>query len=409
MVSEYDVFYVVAKNGAVAAKDIVRELGKEKKEYQNIFNNILILERKGLVKREGDVKIVNSKESQGLFNIISFCLRNNMNYNILLKGKMVKFLERASKKEFFTINDIKMHAATFKFYTDALSKYGLLIIISRKPLRCKLLRNSFILELINHFKRKPQFYVSKQKSLIPLIGKELKIYRHNLKINSVLINNIEKKRQVNFVYSSLSLEGNPLTLPQTQKLILENVMPGQNLESIEETVNYKKAIEEMMENSVRKVKLTLDMILKYHNIAMNSKHFAGRLRTQDVVIKKNPNFKTSNWRDVPAKISKLLEIYSDFESMKRNVAETVMFAAFFHNEFQRIHPFLDGNSRISRLLMLHILRMHGLPVMELPLGYFDSYLDLTKRSRKRDDAALSNLVQEIVLTNLKNINNALKI
>jgi len=409
MVSEYDVFYVVAKNGAVAVRDIVRELGKDKKDYQNIFNNILVLERKNLVKRAGEVRIVNSKEAQDLFNIISFCLRNNMNYNILLKGKMAKFLERASKKEFFTITDIKMHAATFKFYTDALSKYGLLIIISRKPLRCKLLRNSFILDLLHHFKRKPQFYASKQKSLIPLIGKELKIYRHNLKINAALISTIEKKRKVNFIYSSLSLEGNPLTLPETQKLILENVLPSQNLESIEETVNYKKAIEYMLSNSGEKVKLTEDLILKYHLIAMGGKQFAGKIRTQNVFIKKNPDFNTSDWKDVPAMLSKLMDAYYNFESKKRNVAQIIEFAAFFHNDFQRIHPFIDGNSRISRLLMLHILRMHGLPVMELPLGYFDSYLDLTKRSKKRDDKALNALIQEIVLTNLKNINNALKI
>ena len=87
----------------------------------------------------------------------------------------------------------------------------------------------------------------------------------------------------------------------------------------------------------------------------------------------------------------------------------IKFAAYFHNEFQRIHPFIDGNSRISRLLMLHILRMHGLPVLELPIGYFDSYLNLTKRSKKRDDEEFRYLIEEIVLTNLKNLNNSINV
>ena len=54
--------------------------------------------------------------------------------------------------------------------------------------------------------------------------------------------------------------------------------------------------------------------------------------------------------------------------------------------------------------MLHILRGHGIPVLDLPLGYFDLYLNLTKRSTKRDDESFKYLVEEIILINLKKIN-----
>ena len=42
--------------------------------------------------------------------------------------------------------------------------------------------------------------------------------------------------------------------------------------------------------------------------------------------------------------------------------------------------------------------------MDIPLGYFDLYLDLTKRSKKRDDNEFQLLVQELVLFNLKKLN-----
>jgi len=409
MVSLNDVFYVVAKKGNTNTGEIITELGKDEKEYQNVFNNILILEKKNLVKRKNkSIDVINSKSGQELYNLISFSLRNNINYNILFKRKMLYFLKKATKKEFFTINDIRIHPATFKFYAEALSKYGLLIIISRNPLKCKLLKSEYIKRVLAYFTIKTNFYVEKSRSHIPDIIRELRKYNRRIKISSSPLNTIDKGREAGFIYSSLNLEGNPLTLPETEKLLIKNIMPkDQNAESVMETLNYKVAIEKMILNSRKKVFLTKELILQYHALAMNGKGFAGKLRKENVFIKKNPAFATSDWKIIEKKLDELLKKYAIFENTKQDIKKIIKFAAFFHNEFQRIHPFIDGNSRISRLLMLHILRMHRLPVLDLPLGYFDSYLDLTKRSRKRDDERFSLLVEEIVLTNLKNLNNTL--
>src|SRR3989339_596130 len=408
MVSLYDVFYVVAKNGSINIRDILIGLGKDKREYQNIFNNILLLEKKHLVKRKNKkIDIINSKSSQELYNLISFSLGNNINHNILFKPKMLNFLRYAARKEFFTISDIKIHPETFKFYTDALSKYGLLIIISRNPLKCKLLKSEYIRRVLKHFNIKTDFYKEKSRSHIPDIKRELMKYHRNIKINTSFADAIDKQRETGFIYSSLNLEGNPLTLPETEKLLIKNILPkDQKAESVMETLNYKKAIEKMLANSKKRVMLNQSLILEYHDLAMSGKEFAGKLRRENVFIKKNPAFTTSHWKYVEKKLGELLKKYVIFENAKQDIENVIQFASYFHNEFQRIHPFIDGNSRISRLLMLHILRAHKLPVLDLPLGYFDSYLNLTKRSKKRDDERFSMLVEEIVLTNLKNLNNA---
>ena len=163
----------------------------------------------------------------------------------------------------------------------------------------------------------------------------------------------------------------------------------------------------MIENEKKKVKLDLPLILEYHKIAMSHIHGAGEIRKQNVRINLNPNFKACEWRLISLKLNELIEKYKEFISEKRSVEEAIRFASFFHNEFQKIHPFIDGNSRISRLLMLHILRSYGIPALDLPLGYFDLYLDLTKRSTKRDDEAFNYLIEEIVLMDLKRINLAI--
>ena len=61
MVSKYDIFYVIAGKGELGVTDIVEALNKPKKEYQNIFNNVLELEREGLVKRDTAVKVIQMK------------------------------------------------------------------------------------------------------------------------------------------------------------------------------------------------------------------------------------------------------------------------------------------------------------------------------------------------------------
>ena len=158
MVSQYDVFYAIAQAGSIHTEKILEYLNKPKQEYQNIFNNILILEKKGLIKRKDQIKIIHSEKSKQLFNLISFCIRNSMNYNIFLKPKMIHFLQKASHDEFFTIKKIKVHPTTFSFYVSYLSKCGLVLIISRKPLKCKLLRNEFIIELCKAYGKKIKFY-----------------------------------------------------------------------------------------------------------------------------------------------------------------------------------------------------------------------------------------------------------
>lgn len=405
MVSKYDVFYVIGTKGTIKAADIVRALNKSKDEYRAIHNHVMELDKEGYIERDDKIKVINNERSKKLFRLISFCVSNNMNYNLLFKENMLEFIQKAAKKEFFTIKNIKIHPQTFKLYTDILMRYGFLLLISKKPLKYKLLKHHFLIDLMKFFKMKIEFYIPKKKSYIKEIEKELRKYRRNLKLHYTVIQDLEKKEEVNFIHYSLNLEGIPLTLPETQKLILKKVVPEKHkLENIQAVTNYKKAVDLMIASARLKVKLDMPLILRYHKLAMDHIYGAGEIRKQNVRIKLNPNFKTCDWKLIHVKLNKLMEKYKEFISEKRNTEEVIKFASYFHNEFQRIHPFIDGNSRTSRLLMLHILRSNGIPVLDLPLGYFDLYLDLTKRSEKRDDESFNTLIEELVLMNLKRIN-----
>lgn len=407
MVSKYDVFYIIATRGTISVSEITDVLHKPQ-SYDVVFKSVVELEKLGYVKREGNVKIIHNDISQRLFDLMSFCVHNMMNYNLLFKSTMLAFLEKAAQKESFTRRTIPVHGQTFQLYTAALERYGLLLIVSRKPLKCRLLRHHFISDVLRFFRRTGVFYEPRHHIFMPRIKKEFRTYLRLRKIHYTILENIERNEEMRFIHASLKLEGNPLTLPETVKLIEENIVPEKHrLIHVQEVINYKKAVDLMIENARNRVTLTLNLILEYHRIAMAHMPEAGKIRCQNVYIKANPAFKTCEWRLLPVKLDEMMKAYQHFKSEKRTTEAVIAFASFFHNEFQRIHPFIDGNSRTARLLMLHIIRTHGLPVLDLPLGYFDIYMDLTKRSTRRDDLAFQHLIEEIVFYNLKKANAAL--
>ncbi len=108
------------------------------------------------------------------------------------------------------------------------------------------------------------------------------------------------------------------------------------------------------------------------------------------------------------RLDKLLEKYNLFIKKKNGKLKEILdFAAFFHNEFQHVHPFEDGNSRTTRLITFHLLRTMNIPIFDIPLGLLEGYVFATKGAKERDDNRLNQILQLIILYNLKTINEKL--
>ena len=67
-----------------------------------------------------------------------------------------------------------------------------------------------------------------------------------------------------------------------------------------------------------------------------------------------------------------------------------------HNDLQHIHPFTDGNSRTTRMVMNWMLLKQRLPLLVLKMGSFDAYMGLTKLARERDDEQLKLLLHHVI-------------
>ncbi len=78
-------------------------------------------------------------------------------------------------------------------------------------------------------------------------------------------------------------------------------------------------------------------------------------------------------QDTPAKMAELMQFYH--AETEKNELHAVELAAFIHYKFVCIHPFDDGNGRISRLLMNYILLKNGFPPVVIKSADKKNYLN----------------------------------
>ena len=171
---------------------------------------------------------------------------------------------------------------------------------------------------------------------------------------------IYHKVQIDLTYNSNHIEGSRLTHDQTRYIFETNTIGFEN-----ETVNVDDVIE--TSNHFR----CIDMVIDQAGSALTEKfikelHFVLKTGTSDSrkdwfavgEYKKLPNEVGGNDTTLPEKVSeemkKLLAAYNSKESI------TLEDIIEFHVQFERIHPFQDGNGRVGRLIMFKECLKHGI-------------------------------------------------
>lgn len=411
MVTKLDVFVWLHENlGSRKIIEIVKGLNQRKSSYDKIRKILEVLvEQKLLAKTKHGYEVILNKRNQKFFEMLKYCMKNGINYNELFDKSLAEYLSKAFLRKSFRTKDINLHPKIFSRISKTLEKYGFLIVLSRKPFQARIPFNTFLGDLLIYYRYKPMVAKTLKDEYFDEIKKEL------LKFNRLKSKNFRKYQetinsfQIKFIHHSLSIEGNPITLAQTIKLLKDKVTPENlSVESILEVQNYQKAFLQMLKNVNDESPLTKESILNYHYTAMQHKiEYAGKIRWDVVEIRGNPDFSVAEVSDIEPLLDKLIVKYNGFISKKHPVREVIDFASYLHNEFQHIHPFFDGNSRTTRLITFHFLQMNDIPIFDIPLGVLEEYVFSTKGSRKRDEKRLSQVLQEVILYNLKVINEKL--
>lgn len=181
---------------------------------------------------------------------------------------------------------------------------------------------------------------------------------------------------VRIAYHSSAIENNRITLNETITILLEDKMPNSNFSIREffEVENHRQALDFVWEN----LESSLDIysIKKIHHYLLDRlNHERGQFKTQRNAIA-GASFNTASVQETPI----LMQQWIDNTNYRLNVAtndeEKVKIILESHIQFERIHPFIDGNGRTGRLIMLHQFLQNNLVPLIIQKENKREYLDI---------------------------------
>lgn len=176
---------------------------------------------------------------------------------------------------------------------------------------------------------------------------------------NIALNKIRESLSLEWTYNSNSIEGNTMSLRETQMVIQEGItIKGKSLREHFETHNHDKAIDYLYSIVDDTYQLRSIDILSIHGLVLRSieDDFAGRLRNGGVRIS-GANFVPPNAN----KVSDYLDELIDFINTNPLNLNDIELATVFHHKLVWIHPFFDGNGRTVRLSMNLLLMRCGFP------------------------------------------------
>ena len=163
------------------------------------------------------------------------------------------------------------------------------------------------------------------------------------------------------VYNSNAIENSTLTLEDTEDILIRNkIRTDHEIREIFEAKNLASAIEYLMNNPEKEI--SVELILKLHKTLLSNirDEIAGRFRSGKEWVRVGTHIGAN-----PEFVNGLV-----YNLVEENNSETDEYflekIAYFHAEFENIHPFTDGNGRIGRLITNEQLDLLGLPPIIIP-------------------------------------------
>lgn len=206
---------------------------------------------------------------------------------------------------------------------------------------------------------------------------------------------IQDALDIEYTYESNRIEGNTLTLQETALIVNEGVtISGKSMREHLEAINHTEAISYIKDIAKQDIEISERTIKEIHALILHGidRENAGRYRTVPVMISGSTHIPPQ-----PYLIEKQMEDFIlRFKQMEKEKVHPVLIAAYLHDELVRIHPFIDGNGRTSRLLMNLYLLRHGYVIITLK-GSNDAKVNYYKALEKSHTEQLPEDFQKLVI------------
>ena len=175
---------------------------------------------------------------------------------------------------------------------------------------------------------------------------------------------IEEAFNIEYTYESNRIEGNTLTLQETELVVNEGVtIAGKSMREHLEAINHAEAIDYIKDFAHNGREISERTIKEIHALVLHGidRENAGRYRAVPVMIIGSVHTPPQPYLIAPQMESFIIR----FRKMEEAKEHPVIIAAYLHDELVRIHPFIDGNGRTSRLLMNLYLLRNGYTIVNL--------------------------------------------
>lgn len=179
-----------------------------------------------------------------------------------------------------------------------------------------------------------------------------------------------------FTYDTQKIEGSTLTRRETADLLEREITPtSKPMRDVKEAEAHRDLFYRILKS---KKNLTLQMTLDWHwyLFSQTKADIAGKIRKYQVGIGTSKFLPPS-----PIEVLPMLTEFFQWYNKNKNRAHPIELAALAHLKFVTIHPFGDGNGRISRLIVNFVLNKKGYPMLDIKYEERNGYYNALERSQ----------------------------
>ena len=210
-----------------------------------------------------------------------------------------------------------------------------------------------------------------KESLIPILEDKLKALKKRRPLTEGELERLNEEFLTEYTYNSNAIEGNTLTLRETDMVLRGLTIDKKSLKEHLEVIGHKEAFDYVKQLVSENVEISEKLIKDIHYLVLaDKKDDRGVYRRIPVRIMGAAHEVVQPYLIIP-KMEELLERY------KNSTEDIVTKLARFHIEFEDIHPFIDGNGRTGRLLINLELMKAGYPPIDIKftdrLNYYEAF------------------------------------
>ena len=252
----------------------------------------------------------------------------------------------------------------------------------------------------------PYCYDNVRQDSFKKLTSRVKLMRKNGALSSIVLYRIRKFFRIKSIYHSNAIEGNKLNVGETRTVVESGLtITGVPLKDQAEARNLSQALdyfEEIASNADKPI--TETDIRQIHTLVLRGiSDQAGKYRTTSVAIS-GSEYKPTAPESIRAEMSEFaswLATVSVPPQGKFASVSGLLASAVAHTWFVTIHPFIDGNGRVSRLLLNLLLMRYGFPIAIISKEDRFRYYDALEQSQATDLTPFIVLLAECIEESLE--------